>query len=122
MPSTKLASAITELDNDDATQIIEEMEEAQREEVFKALEPYERATIEASLRFDEETIGRLMQREFVAAPPFWTVGDTIDHMREDGRELPDLFFNIWVDRYSFYTHRLRAAFYNYEVIKRYFFK
>ena len=96
LPSTKLASAITELDNDDATQIIEEMEEAQREEVFKALEPYERATIEASLRFDEETIGRLMQREFAAAPPFWTVGDTIDHMREDGRELPDLFFNIWV--------------------------
>ena len=96
LPSIKLASAITELDNDDATQIIEEMEEAQREEVFKALEPYERATIEASLRFDEETIGRLMQREFVAAPPFWTVGDTIDHMREDGRELPDLFFNIWV--------------------------
>ncbi|MDG1666965.1 MAG: hypothetical protein P8H55_07310, partial [Hellea sp.] len=65
LPSIKLASAITELDNDDATQIIEEMEEAQREEVFKALEPYERATIEASLRFDEETIGRLMQREFV---------------------------------------------------------
>ena len=72
------------------------MEDAQREEVFKALKPYDRATLEASLRFDEETIGRLMQREFVAAPPFWTVGDTIEHMREDGRELPDLFFNIWV--------------------------
>lgn len=96
LTSRKLASAITELDNDDATQIIEEMEDAQREEVFKALKPYDRATLEASLRFDEETIGRLMQREFVAAPPFWTVGDTIDHMREDGRELPDLFFNIWV--------------------------
>lgn len=96
LTSRKLASAITELDNDDATQIIEEMEDAQREEVFKALEPYDRATLEASLRFDEETIGRLMQREFVAAPPFWTVGDTIEHMREDGRELPDLFFNIWV--------------------------
>jgi len=96
LTSRKLASAITELDNDDATQIIEEMEDAQREEVFKALNPYDRATLEASLRFDEETIGRLMQREFVAAPPFWTVGDTIEHMREDGRELPDLFFNIWV--------------------------
>ncbi len=96
LTSRKLASAITELDNDDATQIIEEMEDAQREEVFKALKPYDRATLEASLRFDEETIGRLMQREFVAAPPFWTVGDTIEHMREDGRELPDLFFNIWV--------------------------
>ena len=96
LPSGKLADAITELDNDDATQIVEEMEPAQREEVMEALEPEDRAALEASLEFDEETIGRLMQREFVAAPPFWTVGDTIDHMRGTGEDLPDLFFNIWI--------------------------
>lgn len=96
LPSGKIADAITELDNDDATQIIEEMEAAQREEVLEALEPEDRAALEASLEFDDETIGRLMQREFVAAPPFWTVGDTIDHMRETGEDLPDLFFNIWI--------------------------
>ena len=96
LPSGKIADAITELDNDDATQIVEEMEAAQREEVLEALGPEDRAALEASLKFDDETIGRLMQREFVAAPPFWTVGDTIDHMRETGEELPDLFFNIWV--------------------------
>jgi len=96
LPSDKIADAITVLDNDDATQIIEEMEDAQRQEVMEALEPKDRASLEASLEFDDETIGRLMQREFVAAPPFWTVGDTIDHMRETGEELPDLFFNIWV--------------------------
>ena len=96
LPSGKIADAITELDNDDATQIIEEMEDAQREEVLESLEPEDRAALEASLKFDDETIGRLMQREFVAAPPFWTVGDTIDHMRGTGEDLPDLFFNIWV--------------------------
>ena len=72
LPSGKIAEAITELDNDDATQIIEEMGDAQREEVLEALEPENRAALEASLEFDDETIGRLMQREFVAAPPFWT--------------------------------------------------
>jgi len=96
LPSGKIVDAIAELDSDDATQIIEEMEDAQREEVMEALEPEDRAALEASLEFDDETIGRLMQREFVAAPPFWTVGDTIDHMRETGEDLPDLFFNIWV--------------------------
>lgn len=96
LPSDKIADAITELDNDDATQIIEEMEDAQRKEVLESLEPEDRAALEASLEFDEETIGRLMQREFVAAPPFWTVGDTIDHMRATGEDLPYLFFNIWV--------------------------
>ena len=96
LPSAQIAEAITELDNDDATQIFEEMEEQQREEVLEALEPEDRAALEASLAFDDETIGRLMQRDFVAAPPFWTTGDAIDHMREAGEDLPELFFNIWI--------------------------
>jgi magnesium transporter len=36
-----------------------------------------------------------MQTEFVAVPPFWTVGQTIDYMRED-RNLPDRFSQIFV--------------------------
>jgi len=96
LSSTQLAEAITELDNDDATQIIEEMEPAQREEVMEALDTEDRAALEASLEFEDETAGRLMQREFVASPPFWTVGNAIDHMRETGEELPELFFNIYI--------------------------
>ncbi|WP_416879343.1 magnesium transporter [Litorimonas sp.] len=96
LPAAQIADALTLIDNDDATQIVEEMEDAQREDVMEALEPTERAALEASLAFDDETIGRLMQREFVAAPRFWSVGDTIDHMRTTGEELPDLFFNIYV--------------------------
>ena len=96
LPSSQIADAITELDNDDATQIIEEMDAGQREVVLEALEPNDRAALEASLAFDDETIGRLMQREFVAAPSFWSVGDTIDHMRTTGEALPELFFNIYI--------------------------
>ena len=101
LPSDQLTKALTEVDNDDATQIFEEMEVTQRAEILQALEPDDRAALEASLKFDDETIGRLMQREFVAAPPFWTVGDTIDHMRNTGEALPDLFFNIYVVDTSF---------------------
>jgi len=87
LPSKQIAAAISDLDNDDATQIVEEMEPAQREDILERLDVADRAALEASLTFDEETIGRLMQREFVAAPPFWTVGDTIDHMRATGDDL-----------------------------------
>lgn len=96
LPAEQIAEALTELDNDDATQIFEEVEDNRREEILDALDPEDRAALEASFTFDDETIGRLMQREFVAAPPFWTVGDTIDHMRATGEALPDLFFNIWI--------------------------
>lgn len=92
----RIADALNELDSDDITQIIEEMEAGQREDVLEAMEPLERAGVEASLAFDDETIGRLMQREFVSAPEFWTVGDTIDHMRDAGEDLPELFFNIYI--------------------------
>ena len=36
-----------------------------------------------------------MQTEFIAVPPFWTVGQTIDHMR-DTPDLPDRFYEIFV--------------------------
>lgn len=101
LPAEQIAAAVTYLDNDDATQIVEEMEDEQREEVFDALGHEDRAMLEASLQFEDETIGRLMQRKFVAAPEFWTVGDTIDHMRETGEDLPDLFFNIYIVNPSF---------------------
>lgn len=91
-----IADALTELDSDDVTQIMEEMEDAQREDVLDAMEPLDRASAEASLAFDDETIGRLMQREFVSAPEFWTVGDTLNHMRETGEDLPDIFYNVYV--------------------------
>ena len=91
-----IAEALTELDNDEITQIVEEMEDAQREDVLDAMSAEDRADVERSLAFDDETIGRLMQRDFVSAPEFWTVGDTIDHMRETGEDLPDQFFNIYI--------------------------
>ena len=96
LDAERIADALSDMDNDDATQILEEMEEAQREDVLDAVTPKDRVAYEESLAFDDETIGRLMQREFVAAPEFWTVGDAIDHMRETGEDLPELFFNVYV--------------------------
>jgi magnesium transporter len=36
-----------------------------------------------------------MQTEFIAIPPFWTVGQTIDYLRAE-QDLPDEFFQIYV--------------------------
>lgn len=92
----QIASTLEELDSDDATHIVEELDEERRESIMAALPARERAEIEASFAFDEETAGRLMQREFVAAPGFWTVGQVIDHMRAQGDNLPETFYNIYI--------------------------
>lgn len=96
LPSGALAEALQELDSDDAAAVVEEMEDDQRREVLAAMPEQDRAAIESSLGYGEETAGRLMQREVMAAPLFWSVGDTIDHLRAQGEDLPELFFDIYV--------------------------
>lgn len=96
VPNATLAEALQELDSDDAAAVVEDLEDDQREKVLAAMPAPERAAIENSLGYAEDTAGRLMQREVMAAPLFWTVGDTIDHVRAQGEDLPELFFDIYV--------------------------
>ena len=76
--------------------MVEDLEDDQREAVLSAMPLLDRAAIESSLGYAEDTAGRLMQREVMAAPVFWTVGDTIDHVRAQQDDLPELFFDIYV--------------------------
>lgn len=91
-----LARALEDLDSDDAADLVEDLEDDKRDAVLAAMSEIDRAGIRTSLAYAEESAGRLMQREVMAAPQFWTVGQAIDHMRQAGDELPDLFFDIYV--------------------------
>jgi magnesium transporter len=96
LPADKVAQALGELDSDDAADVVDDLEEDMRAKVLAAMPETERAAIETALAYADETAGRLMQREFLAAPQFWTVGQTIDYIRKAGDELPELFFDIYV--------------------------
>ncbi|OYX66468.1 MAG: magnesium transporter, partial [Caulobacter sp. 32-67-35] len=95
-PSVALARALEELDTDDAADVIDDLDETKRYQVLAAMGEVDRAAIETTLSYEDETAGRLMQREFLAAPEFWTAGHTIDHVREAGDALPELFFDVYV--------------------------
>ncbi|MEI9904958.1 MAG: hypothetical protein WDN06_14085 [Asticcacaulis sp.] len=100
---------LQELDSDDAAAVFEDLEEDQQKAVLAAMPESEREAMVTSLAFEEETAGRLMQREVMAAPSFWNVGHTIDHMRENGDDLPELFFDIYVIDPSHKAGRRRAG-------------
>jgi magnesium transporter len=91
-----VTAVLPDIDSDDAAAILEDVEEDRRARILEDLAPQDRATLQQALDFDEETAGRLMQREFVAAPEFWTVGHTIDHARNTGEALPEQFFDVYV--------------------------
>jgi len=96
LDTAHLAAAIQELDSDDATEVVEEMDDETRAAVLAEISDSDREAVEQSLSFEDETAGRLMQREFVAAPEFWTVGHALDHMRNAADDLPDQFHDLFV--------------------------
>jgi magnesium transporter len=90
-----VAEAISELDSDDVVEVIEDMEAADQQELLGALSEIERARVEEALSYPEYTAGRIMQRELVAIPDYWSVGQTIDFLRSS-KNLPDDFYDIIV--------------------------
>jgi len=95
IPNEQIAELVRELDSDDAIEIIADLDEEDREEVLAGLPFAERIALRRSLDYPEDSAGRRMTTRFIAVPPFWTVGQTIDFMREDER-LPDEFTELYV--------------------------
>ncbi|MEQ9641801.1 MAG: magnesium transporter [Alphaproteobacteria bacterium] len=91
----RIAAAVSALDTDDAIVVLEYLDEERHDQVLAVLPPPDRAAVEAALAFPEESAARLMQREFIAVPAFWTVGQVIDYCRET-TDLPDDFYEIFV--------------------------
>ena len=76
-----LARQLPDLETDDAVNIIEELEQDEIDDVLAALPAEDRVLVEEGLAYPEDSAGRMMQREIVTVPSFWTVGRTIDFLR-----------------------------------------
>ena len=57
--------------------------------------PKDRFVLLESLSYPEDSAARIMQREFTAIPSNWSVGQTIDYLREN-KDLPDEFLEIYI--------------------------
>lgn len=91
----EIAGAMVELDSDDAVDLIEDLDQEDREQILASMPTAARLLVEEGLTFPENSAGRLMQREFVAVPMFWTVGKSIDYLRV-ADDLPDDFYALLV--------------------------
>jgi len=95
MPWGRVAEGVRELDTDDAVSILEDLDAGEQGEILDHIPVAERAALQRSLDYPEDSAGRRMQTNFIAVPPYWSVGQTIDYMREsDG--LPEDFYEIFV--------------------------
>ncbi len=90
-----VAQGLRALASDDAVYILEDLPEEDVSAVLEHMPAPERVALQRSLDYPEESAGRRMQSAFIAVPPFWTVGRTIDYMRETA-DLPDTFYEVFI--------------------------
>jgi magnesium transporter len=93
--SKRSAQAIGSLDIDDAVDVMEELSKDEQTEILDSLQPEDRKNLVEGLAFPEDSAGRLLDKNVVSVPEFWTVGQTIDFLRSE-KDLPDEFYEIFV--------------------------
>jgi len=91
----EIAEAITGLKTDDAVALIEDLDEHQQKEILDSIPMGERLILEEVLTYPEDSAARLMQREVVCVPSFWTVEETTRYMAEE-EALPEKFYDLFV--------------------------
>ena len=95
MEPQQAAELTGDMDTDDAVALLEDLDEDDQRAILDAMEPDDRAAVEEALTFPEESAGRIMQRELIAVPEHWNVGQVIDYLRS-GEELADDFWEVFV--------------------------
>ena len=90
-----IANLLKKLESDDAITILENIDQSKKDSVLNLLPPQDRFLLEEGLGYPEDSAARIMQRQFTAIPSNWSVGQTIDYLRES-KNLPDEFLEIFI--------------------------
>jgi len=95
LASDSIVSILKNLESDNAIKILENIDESNKNIILSSLPPKDRFALLESLSYPEDSAARIMQREFTAIPSNWSVGQTIDYLRED-KDLPEQFLEIFI--------------------------
>jgi magnesium transporter len=94
--TTEIANWIVLMDSDDGADIISFFSEKEREEVIAEID--DRVKLEQILellRYEEDTAGGIMAKEFIRANKNWNVVQTINEIRRQAENV-DKFYSIYV--------------------------
>ncbi len=95
LSTESIINIVKRLESDDAIKILENLEKEKKNSVLQKLPPKDKFILEEGLSYPEDSAARIMQREFTAVPSNWSVGQTIDYLREN-KDLPKEFLEIFI--------------------------
>ncbi len=89
----RLADLLDELPMDDAAEFLEDLPEEVSSKLLSLMEPEEAEDVRELLAYEENTAGRLMNRDVVALRRQWTIDETLNYLRslEDAETLTYLY-------------------------------
>jgi len=90
-----IVNILKRLESDNALKILENLDENKKNTVLLQLPPKDRFLLQEGLSYPPDSAARIMQREFAAIPNNWSVGQTIDYLREN-KDLPEEFLEIFI--------------------------
>ena len=90
-----ISEIVAELDSDDAADLVGDLPADRAKEVIEAVDDHVSEELEKLLPFPDDTAGGIMALEFLSVKADVTVGDAIKIIREEGREIENLYY-IWV--------------------------
>ncbi len=89
----RLADLLDELPMDDAAEFLDDLPDPISDRLLDLMEPDEAAEVQELLAYEDETAGRLMNRDVAALRRHWTVDETYAYLRslEDAETLHYLY-------------------------------
>ncbi len=95
IPRDRVVPMLAGMSADRATDVILELDEPVRSDLFDRLDPETRASVGKLLSYPEESAGSLMTTEFVSVPATWTVSQTLEYIRHVERSR-ETVYSIYV--------------------------
>lgn len=97
----QIVKIANELDSDEVVEILEHMDEDEQKSIIKQLDPELKYQVQSSMSYPEDSAGRLMTREFVSMPDWWTVKEAKEYLLKN-EELPEDFYDIFLTDEKFH--------------------
>ncbi len=97
----QIVKIANELDSDEVVEILEHMDEDEQESIIQKLDPELQYQVQSSLAYPEDSAGRIMSREFVSMPDWWTVKEAKAFLLKN-EELPEEFYDIFLTDEKFH--------------------
>ncbi len=97
MGREEVAEILNEMDPDDRTALFEELPSSAAKQLIQLLSPEERKVAVTLLGYPENSVGRLMTPDYIAVKPTFTIQQTLDYIRENGKNKETLNIVYVVD-------------------------